>query len=133
MAPLSFYFIISLSALGIYKVPYLTGKFPSYSFWTSCQVSPHCVYIHFNINNLDFLSEFLSQCDFRRTDVFRQITHFRADSALTPCVYSLRVGDFESPTRLSTWFLDSYCPYRTEVDTKNDEYMWNRRNKHMVK
>jgi hypothetical protein len=21
----------------------------------------------------------------------------------------------------------------TEVDTKNDEYMWNRRNKHMVK
>jgi hypothetical protein len=49
MAPLSFYFIISLSAFSIYKVPYLTGKFPSYSFWTSCQVSPHCVYTYFNI------------------------------------------------------------------------------------
>jgi hypothetical protein len=74
---------ISLSAFSIYKTPYLTGKFPSCSFWTSCQVSPYYVYTHFNIKCFGLPVSFLSQCDFRRTAKFRQITHSRTDSALT--------------------------------------------------
>jgi len=50
---LFYYFIVRLQYI---YVPYLTGKFPSYYFRTSCQVSPVLYRLLFNINILDFLS-----------------------------------------------------------------------------
>jgi len=75
MAPLFILFIISLSDLGTYKYPYLTGSLPSCSLWTSCQVGYIVLVIIVYILTLDFLSAIWGSVATSNHFIF--LAHFR--------------------------------------------------------